>query len=611
MKIFMEIAKSAAKLLIQNKLKIVLIISVVMFFVVFAEFTVTIPINEAQSGKSIVNFDEGWEVITEKGREPIEYLPIKLSIPVKQQVVVENTLPENLSEDMTMTMHSSRQHVRVLIEGVCVYEYHGYKNPISTSPVSKVLYLQLVEEYSGKSIQLELTSDSYVDSGRIDEIYYGSTLECVQTATKLQMHILILYSALGFVAVMLAILFLLIRKFEVKYITILLQGIFLLCFSLHMITEYNIVQMIFQENKWLDVISYLTFLLMPFPFIANLYIFVKNKVLKITLLIESGCLIIASLAGLILHTGQYLDISTFIFGYELLVVAFLGLNIFLAIIAILIGETTYMLTMFFAMGILFITIVVDMCSHFYYVLSYYNSGGIVASGIISYLLILGGVMINRTVTAIEDADDVKHQLMETRVSMMISQIQPHFIYNTLNSIQTLIDIKPQEAIKMIDHFSKYLRTHIDTLEMEKKILFREELCNIREYVSIELVRFPRIRVEYDIQEDMFLVSALSIQPLVENAIKHGVSKKPLGGTVLIKSYIKNGFCTIKIIDDGIGFEGARGSIHHRSVGMKNIAYRLSHAMNATVYWDSTPDKGTEVTVKMPKENVINENNFSR
>ena len=132
---------------------------------------------------------------------------------------------------------------------------------------------------------------------------------------------------------------------------------------------------------------------------------------------------------------------------------------------------------------------------------------------------------------VQDRTLVTQRLQESQLELMMGQIQPHFIFNTLSSIRTLVMVDPPIAYDMIYDFSNYLRANVDNVTNLEGIPFASEVSHIKSYVNIEKVRFgDRLSMEYDIQIDSFIVPPLSIQPLVENAIKHGVCRKPEGGT---------------------------------------------------------------------------------
>ena len=125
---------------------------------------------------------------------------------------------------------------------------------------------------------------------------------------------------------------------------------------------------------------------------------------------------------------------------------------------------------------------------------------------------------------------VEAQLKESRISIMLSQIQPHFIYNTLGTIERMCLKDPQKAFHLVRNFSLYLRGNFSELNSVAPIRFAEELKHVEYYANIEKVRFPDMRIEYDVEATEFVLPALSVQPLVENAIKHGLMRLETGGT---------------------------------------------------------------------------------
>lgn len=191
---------------------------------------------------------------------------------------------------------------------------------------------------------------------------------------------------------------------------------------------------------------------------------------------------------------------------------------------------------------------------------------------------------------------------DAQVKIMLSQIQPHFIYNSLSSISTLISIDPDRAQKSLDDFTDYLRANLASLTETKLVPFESELKHIETYISLEKIRFnDRVNVIYDIETKDFNVPTLTIQPIVENAVKHGILKKIEGGTVILKVYEDDSSYIIEIKDDGIGFDinkvDLNSNIHF---GINNIRYRIANTINGTFDIKSEIDKGTTVTVKFSK-----------
>lgn len=194
-------------------------------------------------------------------------------------------------------------------------------------------------------------------------------------------------------------------------------------------------------------------------------------------------------------------------------------------------------------------------------------------------------------------DDEK-QLKDANVKLMVSQIQPHFVYNTLSSISTLIPIDPDKAQKALDEFTDYLRMNFSTLTETHLVSFEDELKHIKTYVNLEKMRFnDRLNVIYDIKASNFNLPPLSIQPLVENAIKHGILKKVEGGTVILKTYEDEQASIVEIIDDGIGFNmddvDFKGNKH---IGLNNVKHRITTMSRGEIRFESEPNKGTKVMV---------------
>ena len=204
------------------------------------------------------------------------------------------------------------------------------------------------------------------------------------------------------------------------------------------------------------------------------------------------------------------------------------------------------------------------------------------------------------------AKKLEKELEESRIAIMLSQMQPHFVHNILNVIYYMCGKNPAAAQTAISKFSDHLRNNLEALSQKELIPFRKELDHIRTYLELEQIRFgEELSIVYDIEEDSFLLPVLSIQPLVENAVKHGIAKKRGGGVVTIASRQTEQAYQITVADNGVGFDADRymedGKIH---VGLMNVRQLLSGRVNATVEISSAPGSGTTVTVTIPRKKVV-------
>lgn len=203
--------------------------------------------------------------------------------------------------------------------------------------------------------------------------------------------------------------------------------------------------------------------------------------------------------------------------------------------------------------------------------------------------------------------ELEQSLQLCRIRNFTGQMQPHFLYNALGSIQEIVLEDPAYASDLLGDFTTYLRGCIRSMSEDRTIGFSQELENIRAYANIEKMRFgDKLNVVYDLRTTAFSVLPLSIQPLVENAIRHGVYRKgKKGGTVTIRTWEDDDTWRVQVEDDGAGFdyqhyleEMSTGATE--STGLKNTMFRLSNVLGAHIDVTSQKGEGTTVTVMIPK-----------
>lgn len=194
----------------------------------------------------------------------------------------------------------------------------------------------------------------------------------------------------------------------------------------------------------------------------------------------------------------------------------------------------------------------------------------------------------------------KQKLIDAqRNALMLSQINPHFMYNTLSTIASMCDISPKQAKNLTIEFSQYLRRNLDTLTNEELIPFEQELEHVECYLKIEKARFREsLNVIYSIQCKDFSIPPLTVQPLVENAVKHGITKKASGGTIKISTFEEDNHYVVEIIDDGVGFDTENMELH---IGLQNVRSRIAAMCRSELTVKSTVGVGTRVRLEIPKK----------
>ena len=238
-------------------------------------------------------------------------------------------------------------------------------------------------------------------------------------------------------------------------------------------------------------------------------------------------------------------------------------------------------------------------------------GGITSQYVFTLLFIVAIIVLLRiipnSINAIAKAKELEReklilntQLTESRVSTMMSQIRPHFIYNTLGSIEQLCELDPHKAGELVHNFAKYLRGNFGELDNPKPILMSKEMEHVHYYINIENVRFPDMTFSFEMNSSDFYIPALTIQPIVENAIKHGLMKLSKGGTIKVVSYeTEENYC-VTVEDDGAGFDTTILLDERKHVGIRNIRGRLKAMVNGTLEIQSTIGIGTKVLIIIPK-----------
>jgi sensor histidine kinase YesM len=191
-------------------------------------------------------------------------------------------------------------------------------------------------------------------------------------------------------------------------------------------------------------------------------------------------------------------------------------------------------------------------------------------------------------------------MAEQRIQIMMSQIQPHFLYNTLSTIQALCRKDPELAAQTVEKLGDYLRQNLAALGQSDLIPFNKELEHTRIYVDIEKLMSPDMEIEYQINDYNFLLPALTIQPLVENAIRHGI-RGVKGGRITISARRDEGYHTIEITDNGKGFDvnDTLDTAGGKHIGIRNVSERVEKMCDGTLDVESTPGTGTTVTIFIP------------
>lgn len=219
-----------------------------------------------------------------------------------------------------------------------------------------------------------------------------------------------------------------------------------------------------------------------------------------------------------------------------------------------------------------------------------------------------GVELLSRVKSLIDLKVSIHEHLRMEAALLQAQIRPHFLFNTLNTIASLSEVDTTRMTKLLNQFGNYLRRSFDIKNVDTLISLQEELEIVKSYVYIETERFgERLAVEWDIENVTDIrIPPLTIQPLVENAIQHGILPRPIGGCVYITVAVHSNHAIVSVADDGVGMEQnvvdqllQKSSNQSRGIGMANTNLRLKKLFGKGLEIESKLNEGTRIQFTIP------------
>jgi len=497
------------------------------------------------------------------------------------------------ADQVTIAFFTKHQYSKVYVDDVLVNSVF----PSDVTKTSKTLgynwvMFVLSKEDVGKEVRVEIIPvyDNVVDKeivflkGTAFSIFYKIFIDSLPQII------------LGFIAIIVGIVFTAIAFYR-KVINkdcyaIFMLGLFSIFLGCWRIFDSEFTPFLISKKPvfiYYIVTSMLT--LCPITFLTVLKLYSNDKWKKIYNIL-CICISVIAMGQILLQVVFNVDLGKYIYIYYCFLIT--------CLIVVLIGELYHRFKGIRRGGSIYenlpmicvLSVIIDLIIYYITV----DSSKLFFT-IFTFLLyiIIFGVHTLRLYTTRERL--LKDEIKQSQIVLSLSQIQPHFIYNTLSSIRYLCKADADLAQQSIDDFSLYLRCNMDSLHKSDLIPFEKELLFVETYVKLEQLRFgDKINVVYDINEKSFEIPPLSIQPLVENAIKHGISVKEEGGNIIIRTERIDKNIVISIIDDGVGFNVNEQHTDGKShIGLINVENRLTYLMDAEFIVESN-SKGTNIKI---------------
>ncbi len=591
---------------IQGISTLVLIVVSVLFILVSGVLLSPYDIKNKELEHTDLSFNDGWVRVFENGEKQDFQIPYEGNIYPNEVIVITKVLPEWFNGEQYFHFVSYSQFVEIRIDDTVVFSDMDNSNvPFGKTPPPGGCYLRISGENAGKTITFTVTSPYGKKGGSVGPFHAGSALKMVHTrlennAGQILLDIMIFIIGCYFIYYAHHI-----RLYKADlHKSSLSLGVFAVIFSFYLRFGVSRFPFIYADGFFGSITAVIALSLCPMPFLMFYRVRARGK-----FIICYDALFWFSAFNLILLMAlQITGIADFLDSY-VISIAIVAATIVLVFIN---HAVAFLRQEMYGSALENIGIVVMMVAfgiefYVYSVIGWSRMGIFSRIGFIAFLFCALFTIVRdykqRESVRIEN----EKRLRDLRVDVMISQIRPHFIYNTLASISYLCEHDPALARHTVDDFADFLRGILDSLGEQKIIPIEKELMHLKRYLSIEQTRFGDIlKIKYDIRATGFRVPALTIQPLVENAVRYGVTKRDEGGTVEIKTEETKDDYIITITDDGIGFDTAapRGSSGGSNNGIKNVRSRVSAMCGGDLIITSVPGVGTIVRINIPKEVIV-------
>lgn len=523
-------------------------------------------------------------------------------------LALSTTLPERLDSNQALCFWSYYSTVRVMVDDSAVYLHnnagHGSFGEASSSSWHMV---PLPADAGGKVVTLQMTTPYTDINFRLNEVMIGTMPDLhnwlhIRYAINTTLNSIMVWTGITFIVLAL------IQPLKRRYRHFAFcAGWFFLVFSVFLRTGQKNMPMEWITSFTQDFFSYLSIYSLPIP----LALYTRGKVenfpkqvrwCNILAVASSVVLVVAFL----LHAVGVADIHTLLpAAYGLLCVVLITAMCY-SITALCRHRTTWSALAAVSPITIFLVLMLEYVQFYFAGSMSFDTGLICYIGAVVVMVAESTLFLRNLRLERAKQERIAEENRNLQIQMLTDRIRPHFVLNTVGAIRSLIPRDPDRAQELLYDFSKYMRTKLEQKDFSRPIPFPEELEHIRIYLKLEQARFgDTVEVNYDIRDSAFYVLPLTIQPFVENAIKHGVFHNEGGGVLNISCYHEAGRHVVEIVDNGVGFDAENLSAlleNKSSVGLRSALMRLENEMQATVSIRSHVGgkTGTRVRIEIPE-----------
>lgn len=545
-----------------------------------------------------------WIIKTDGDYDQAVNLPCHIEANPGDEIQISQYLPDSLSEDYGIAFYSIYNRVRVMVEDEIVYQY-GYneEDPLFHVPAPNWNVVTLSPRHAGKKLTIIQSSDYGKYAGLFMEVQGGgrSALlyqQWIHQGASLIGILVLIFLVLGLCVI--AALLRIHRKLDFRFWYYLVLSIL----SMGYIVTGHPLFMVYSTNEYVVWALHLL-LRMIIPVVYLLFIrgFMPKR--RLIMIIDWGIILTAliylvitilQMIGLVRLPVTY-DLTGVL--YELGYVALTGL----VIMTYIKYRNHDLLILSITNGIYLIAGIVNQFvkpNHLYQ-----QMGAYFEICTVVYLFLLLGCVLQIVLGQVNERIAAIEQEYHSQREMAVTMLNPNFLFASLNTLLTMTKEGSRLSAKMVFAFSKYLRYNLNSIRNDSALIpFEEELEYITAYLSIQQLKMPEMKVVIEDKMHDFKVPIRSIEPIVENAVKYGIGKNENRGQIIVRSYERRDGYAIQIVDDGKGFDTDMLYIKDTPTSMKTVRMRLEDTIHATLEVNSREEKGTIITIHVPKTKKV-------